>query len=179
VILTLDSSTLTLVINPGARPPNDPATGEPLILAKERVEGLIAGLGASDRLIIPTPVLAEVLVGAGEGAPEIMNLLQTLARIQIVPFDTRAAVELAVMTREAEVHGSKKGESVEPWQKVKFDRQIIAIAKVAASDSIFSDDGKLCKFAHSVGLMTQSSWELAPPKENPGLFDSLNKEEGS
>lgn len=120
MILTLDNSTLTLLINPGARPPDDPETGKPLIYAKERVEALIESLGASDRLVIPTPVLAEVLVAAEEAAPDILNKMQTLARLQIVPFDQRAAVELAIMTREAIRLGSKRGSSTQPWQKVKL-----------------------------------------------------------
>jgi hypothetical protein len=173
MIITLDNSTLTLLINPSARPPNDPSTGGPVTYAKERIEALIAGLVGSDRLIIPAPVLAELLVGAGEGGPEIINQIQSSARLQVVPFDQRAAVELAVMTREAETAGSKKGVSLEPWQKVKFDRQIIAIAKVVSSDAILSDDKKLCEFAQSVGVPAQSTWDLPVPSTDPGLFDNL------
>ena len=122
MILTLDNSTFTLAVNPDARPPLDPQSGEPVAHAKARVEHLIASLGNSDRLVIPTPVLAEVLVGAGDGAAALLSQIQDVAAIQIVPFDQRAAVELASMTREAERAGSKKGNSTEPWQKVKFDR---------------------------------------------------------
>lgn len=173
MILTLDNSTLTLVINPDARPPDDPDTGEPLKFAKERVEALVEGLTASDRLIIPTPVLAEVLVAAEEAAPEILNQLQSLARIQIVPFNQQAAVELAVMTRDALSLGAKKGASAEPWQKVKFDRQILAIARVTGSDAVYSDDSKLCGFAKSIGLHTRSTWELPLPEKEPDLLDGL------
>jgi predicted nucleic acid-binding protein len=174
LILTLDNSTLTLLINPDARPPDDPKTREPLKYAKERVEGLILSLGSSDRLIIPTPVLAEVLVAAEDGAPEILNQMQTLARIQVAPFGQRAAVELAAMTRDALKLGTKKGSSTEPWQKVKFDRQIIAIARVSGSDTIYSDDVKLCEFARSVGVSTQSTWDLPLPDREPNLLDKLN-----
>jgi predicted nucleic acid-binding protein len=175
LILTLDNSTLTFAINPEARPPNDPETGKPLRFAKERVEGLIESLGTSDRLVIPTPVLAEVLVAAEEAAPEILNQIQSFARFQIAPFDQRAAVELAVMTREALKLGPKKGTSSEPWQKVKFDRQIIAIARVLGSDAIYSDDTKLCDFAKSVGISTRSTWELPVPEKEPDLLDRLDK----
>ena len=176
MILTVDSSTLTLVINPSARPPNDPTTDLPVKYAKERIEGLIASLGETDRLVIPTPVLAEVLVGAGEAGAEVINQLQPLSRIQIVAFDQRAAVELAAMTREAEALGSKKGTSTEPWQKVKFDRQIIAIAKIAGSDAIFSDDSKLCDFSRSVGLPARSTWELPVPEQEANLFAGLQQD---
>lgn len=173
MILTLDNSTLTLLINPGARPPEDPATGKPVTHAKERVEALIEGLASSDRLIIPTPVLAEVLVAAEDAAPDILNRMQTFARLQIVPFDQRAAVELAIMTRDAIKHGSKKGASDRPWQKVKFDRQIIAIARVTGSDHIYSDDTSLCDFARSVNVDARSTWDLPLSEKGPSLFDDL------
>ena len=173
MILTLDNSALTIIVNPDARPPNDPETGEPLKFARERVEGLIESLGTSDRLIIPTPVLAEVLVAAEEGAPEVLNQLQSLARFQVAPFDQHAAVELAVMRRQALQLGNKKGSSSEPWQKVKFDRQIIAIARAHGSDTIYSDDIKLCSFAVSLGLSTQSTWDLPIPDIEPDLLDGL------
>lgn len=140
MILCLDSCALVLIINPNALPPDDPDTGKPLKFAKERIEGLIASLTASDSLIIPTPVLAEIMVEAGDGGPAILEKIQTLARMRVSSFDTRAAIETAIMEREARALGSKKGVSEEPWQKVKFDRQIIAISRVAGADAIYSDD---------------------------------------
>jgi hypothetical protein len=34
-----------------------------------------------------------------------------------------------------------------PWAKIKFDRQIVAIAKVSAATAIYTDDEKLITFA--------------------------------
>jgi predicted nucleic acid-binding protein len=65
----------------------------------------------------------------------------------VVPFDTRAAIELAVMTRNAIDQGDKRGGVDAPWNKVKFDRQIVAIAKVAGATTIYSDDLQLRTFA--------------------------------
>ena len=175
MIITVDSTALALLINPDARPPIDPATGNPLEYARERVVALIEGMTTSDTLIVPTPVLAEVLVEAGEGGPEILERLQTYARIRVEPFDQRAAVETAQMTREAIQSGvGKRGGSPQPWQKVKFDRQIIAIARVHRSDAIYSDDGNLATFAQSVGSNVVSTWELAVPDNSGDLFEALN-----
>lgn len=171
MILTLDNSTFTLLVNPGANPPPDPSTGNPLRHAKDRIEYLIDSLEAGDRLVVPTPVLAEVLVGSGDAASELHGTIQNLAGILIAPFDQRAAVESVAMTVEAQRTGDKRGGSTEPWQKVKFDRQIIAIARVANSDAIYSDDGKLCEFARSIGMETRSTWELPMPEKDPSLFD--------
>ncbi|MWV29153.1 PIN domain-containing protein [Aurantiacibacter rhizosphaerae] len=171
MIVTLDNSAFTLLINPDAGPPIDPNTGIELTHTKERVQGLLDDLGAKDRLIIPAPVLAETLVIAENAAPEVTEKLQTMARILIASFDQRAAIELAMMHREAlQATSSKKGTSTEPWQKVKFDRQIIAIARVHRSDAIYSDDKALCDFANSVGMSAQSTWDLPVPEKTPDLF---------
>lgn len=170
MILALDNTTLTLLINPGARPPNDPATNAPLKFARERIEGLINSLSAADSLLIPTPVLAEVLVEAGEGGPALLEKVLTLARVRVAPFDARAAVETAAMEREARAFGSKKGASDQPWQKVKFDRQILAIARVGGADAIYTDDEKLSNFAKSVGIDARSTWELPVPDDGHSLL---------
>lgn len=174
MILVLDTCALILLVNPEARPPNDPQTGNELTLSKERVAGLITRLSSTDTLIVPTPVLAEVLVGAGEAAPELLGKIQTLAKLRIVSFDMRAAIETAMMENEARASGSKKGVSEEPWQKVKFDRQIIAIARVASADAIYSDDGNLIKFARSLGMTVQSTWDLPAPEKDLDLFSGPN-----
>lgn len=175
MILVLDNCALTLMVNPEAKPPSDPETGGELESVKERIEGLIASLSSADTLIVPTPVLAEVLVGAGEAAPELLAKIQTLARLRIVPFDARAAIETAMMENEARASGSKKGVSEAPWQKVKFDRQIIAIARVGSADAIYSDDGNLIKFAKSLGMTVQSTWDLPVPEKTRDLFTELNQ----
>ena len=38
--------------------------------------------------------------------------------------------------------GNKKDGSGEPWAKIKYDRQIVAIAKVIGASAIYSDDGE-------------------------------------
>ena len=50
------------------------------------------------------------------------------------PFGTRAAVEAAAAHREAMLAGDKREGSSASWAKVKFDRQIVAIAKVEGRD---------------------------------------------
>ena len=170
MILAVDSSVLALLINPDAVPSKDPATGSPLVYARERIAGLLTNMSANDTLIVPTPVLAELLVKAGEGGPALLQQLQGQARIRVSPFDQRAAVELALMTREALNSGSKRGSSDQPWQKVKFDRQIISIARVAGAKRIYADDGGLTAFARQVGMDAISTWELPIPEGIDNLF---------
>lgn len=163
MILAVDSSALALLINPSANPPIDPNTGAPVDRARERVEHFIAQLSSVDTVIIPTPVLAEVLVRAEQSAPDVLRALSGFARMKVRAFDERAAVETAFMTQEAIANGDKKSGSTDAWQKVKVDRQIIAVARVQGATRIYSDDQGLTQFAKRLGMDVCSTWELPNP----------------
>ncbi len=173
MIILVDSTSLALLINPDANPPTDPNTGEPVKFAKERIELLIASLTPQDTLVVPTPVLAEVLVKAEDGGPELLQQISDLSRIRIVPFDTKAAIETAYMTREATQAGDKRSGSSQPWQKVKFDRQIVAIARSVGASKIYSDDEDMAKFAKKIGIEVTSTWDLPVPENAENLFTAF------
>jgi len=126
---------------------------------------------SNETIVVPTPALAEILVGLGDSAPAVLDRLQRSARFKIVDFDVRAAVEMAAMTREAMVAGDKKAGSEAPWQKIKIDRQIIAIARVMGVTRIYSDDGGLASFAAKIGIEVVPMWKLPlPDPPPPSLF---------
>lgn len=165
-MVILDATTLILLIEPSARPPKDPATGKPLEKCKERVEYLLQTLsGANVRVLVPTPVLAEVLVRAGSAKNQYLQEFTTNAAFKPAPFDERAAVELS-MILDGVVKARRALTKVETWAKVKFDRQIVAIAKVHAVKMIYTDDEGLAKCAKANGIETKHTWELPlPPVE--------------
>lgn len=70
----------------------------------------------------------------------MVDQLQRNSNFSIEPFDTRAAIEVATMSRDATKKGSKRGSSTATWAKIKYDRQIVAIAKVLGATTIYSDD---------------------------------------
>jgi hypothetical protein len=78
----------------------------------------------------------------------------------------RAAVEAAAAHREALRAGDKK-EGVESWPKVKFDRQIVAIAKVEGAEKIYSNDDDIVRFAARDRLEVVTLEMLPPPPEKP------------
>lgn len=173
MILAVDSSALALLVNPAANPPDNPETGEPVSQVRERVEFFIRSLTAADTLVIPTPVLAEALVRAEDGAPGLLEALGGMARVKVRPFGERAAVETAVMTREAIQAGDKRGGSDAPWQKVKVDRQVIAVARVEGATRIYADDRNLVTFAKRLGMDVFSTWDLPLPEAELNLFTSI------
>lgn len=143
--------------------------------AKERVEYLIQNLATRrERILIPTPALAELLVRAGKAGAEFTNLIEKSARFQIAPFDTIAAIEVSLAIAAVKAAGGKKLKgSTDTWAKVKFDHQIVAICKVKEVTVIYSDDTGLCRFAQSVGIRPVTLADLPLPPEEMTLFSGL------
>ena len=143
--------------------------------AKERVEHLINELHKqNNKIIIPTPVISEVLVHAGKAGPQYLQEITKSAKFKVSPFDTRAAVEAAAMLGVAVKTGKKKGSSGKsPWPKTKFDHQIVAIGKVEVADTMYTDDEDLAKLAAKMGFKVVMLADLPLPPSNTPLFDNL------
>lgn len=171
----IDATTLAYLITPDGRAPIDPATGEQVSRAKDRIEHLIVQLDREKTtLIVPSPALSEVLVLADDAGPAMLDRISRSSRIKVADFDVRAAVEVAAMTREALRKGDKFDGSDAPWQKVKVDRQIIAIARVNSASVIYSDDRNLAKFAERLGLSVVPLRALPLPEApEADLFSNL------
>ena len=167
-MVLLDATAFSLLVNPDAKAPDDPATGLPVSDAGKRFDFLRTQIEKSgSTIIIPTPALAEVLVSIGDAAPAVIDRLNRSGRFRIAGFDLFAAVELAAMTRDALRAGDKKQGSPESWQKVKIDRQIIAIARINQVDLIYSDDRGVKHFAELLGIQVIQTWEMPLPPEDP------------
>lgn len=168
-MIAFDTSFVTVLVNRSAPVRLDPATGKPVEDLPERIAHMLETLSQQkETILIPTPVLAEVLVLADSDAPMLLDKLGKSGRIVIGSFDQRAAVELAAMTREAIAKGGKGGKrdgNEYPYQKVKIDRQIIAIARVYAASAIYTDDDKMAAYAKRLGhAVTMFSNLPFPPK---------------
>lgn len=163
-----DTQFLIYLFDPDANMPNDPKTDGPVADGKERIEHLVKKLDQEDeRVFIPTPVLSEYLIGARDAGVSRLQLLQNSSVFRFADFDARAAVELATLMREALDRGDKKSGSGQSYQKIKFDHQIVAIARVCGENVIYSGDLSLHSFASQAGLSAVSLWELEPPPRHP------------
>jgi len=170
-MVVFDSSVLLLVLDPNAKAPNDPDTGKPLERAAERIEYLIENLTADkERIIIPTPVLSEVLVHASDALQPYLDTLNGHAAFRIAPFDQKAAIEVALAMSDAIRRGGHRVDTTNPdttKTKIKFDRQIVAIAKAEGAHAVYSDDADVHSYAAQAGLKAYRTADLDLPPVDP------------
>jgi predicted nucleic acid-binding protein len=166
-MVLFDATVLSLLLHPGAKPPLD-YKGNPIERCRERVEHFVETLDQSKtKVIIPTPALSELLVIAGPDGPKYLDEITSRSCFKISDFDQRAAIEAAIQIRDAKKAGDKRQGAEATWAKAKFDRQIVAIAKVEGVQTIYSDDEDVQKYGRSLGIEVKGveSLPLPPPKQ--------------
>lgn len=141
-MVVFDTSILLLVLDPHAKqPPVDPATQLPVERAAERIEYLIDRLDADrEKIVVPTPALSELLVYA------------------------------ALAHRDALERGGIRIDAANPdasRTKIKFDRQVVAIAKAEAARAVYSDDEDVIGYATRTGLSAYRTIDLDLPPDDP------------
>src|SRR5579885_2022253 len=121
--VVFDTTALSLVWVPGATASNR-RTKKPIKFAKERVELLIEEKAAkSDVIVIPAPVLSEIIVKIPTKADELLKRIKSAPWFKVEGFDAAAAVELGIRTAQAIAAGDKREGMQADWTKIKFDRQ--------------------------------------------------------
>ena len=167
--VVIDTSMLLLFLRPDTPTPRD-RDGRPLPPhPRARIAHLIKELEVSrTTVVVPTPVLAEILVRTPEeDAKTILERLNQAAAFEMAPFDQRAAIELADLMRiELDQQGRRKlRQEAETWAKLKFDRQIVAIAKVRGAATIYSHDAGIRTVARRIGIDVLRLQDLPLPPE--------------
>ncbi|WP_371181196.1 hypothetical protein [Xanthomonas sacchari] len=165
----MDNSVLLYLVHPKAPAPIDPESGKPVEHCIERIEGLLDDLEKEGvEIVVPTPVLSELLIKAPGREPEILSALTNRRAVRIVPFDSMAAIENAILRRPKSArHGATKKE-------VSFDLQILAITRTVDATMILTDDATLRRRAIAAGIKVKGIGELGIPetKRQHGLpFD--------
>jgi len=158
-----DNTMLSILLNQGGRMPTDPATGQPVVMAMRRAENLVERLGKSrQKIIVPTPALAELLTAIGPTAQQYLDIIAKSPLFEVASFDARCAIELAYLNRGIFADHDPKNSS-EAYQKIKIDRQIIAVFKVAGVENVYTDDAGLAKRARLCGLNPIATADLPLP----------------
>ena len=166
-MVVFDTTFLLHLIDPNASPPLNPSSGQPVTHAYQRIRRLVSSPNdGHDKIIIPTPALAELLIIAEKAGSKYLDNFTRAAVFQVESFDVRAAVELAIMTAKDIKDGDKRAGSTATMAKLKFDRQIVAIAKVNGGSTIYTNDEYLMKFARARDVETVALWDLPLPPED-------------
>lgn len=162
--VAIDATTLSILLNPRTGMPLDPATKAPVEFGRERILGFVAQMEKDRRkLIIPTPAIAELLTAIGPTSADYIRIVNRKAVFEVRSFDEVAAVELAFLNRDLFASLDRKG-GLEPWQKMKVDRQILAIAKVANCEKILTEDDGLANRARLCDIEPIRIADLSVPE---------------
>ncbi|MEK6244034.1 MAG: hypothetical protein AABM33_05980 [Pseudomonadota bacterium] len=168
-MVVFDTSTILFTIDPNTRPPLDPKTNAPLTNCRDRIEYLIKTLNqAKEVILIPTPVLSEFLVKAGPNRHEFADKFLAARNFISAPFDQRAAIELAFLN-DPDLNAKKKLDDKTTKAKLKFDRQIVSIAKTNGATCIYTDDDPLATCARNNSIKAVMTWELPEPPKDPQI----------
>lgn len=164
-MIIFDASYLVVLLHPNPAPAKD-RENKPVSQFKERVAHLTATMDVSnDTIGVPTPAMAEVLVRSGAARARYVSVLSDTWKFQILPFDSRAAIEAGDLIANTK---SQK-EKWDTWAKVKFDIQIVSIAKAEAATVIYSDDKDIENYAKrfKIRVIRICDLPLPPPPEEP------------
>ncbi len=149
--------------------------GKPVTKVHERVRHLAQKLSESNSIIcVPTPVLAEFMVRAGSIGPELLKRLSNTSRFNLATFGVKAAIEAADLIRA--IKDEQKGQQIDKWAKVKFDTQIVAIAKAENVPVIYAEDPHIEALARRVNIDVRKVCDLGLPasqEDEQNLFSKL------
>lgn len=171
-MVAFDNTILSILLFPDAVV-NEGPDGAPVERAQDRVNALLQKIqDAGEQVLIPAPALAEVLATPDCDIDEVLSTLRAAAFIRIGDFDKRAAVELALRLRAAMAAGDLREGVATTKTRMKFDRQIIAIALTNGARILYSDDEGVKRFGERSGLQVVRTSELPPPTIQQNLFEA-------
>lgn len=124
----------------------------------------------SAKILIPTPSITELLVKAGNARIEYQKILSSNKTFRIEPFDTKAAIECALLLEEALPTRERKQISK---TKFKFDWQIISIAVSHNAQAIYSDDEDIFNYAKRVKIPVYKTDNLPLPQQSRLPFENI------
>lgn len=119
---------------------------------------------SKSKVVFPMPAIAEFLVRADLAGVDFLNRLDKKTFLVMADFNRAAAFELSQIDRAALNVGDKRDETEAPWQKIKVDRQIIAIGKSLGAMLVISGDVSVRNNALRVGMQGMTIQELELPE---------------
>lgn len=155
--IVIDTNILIQMMMDADKPLYNLVTGQILDRTAARAAALLDALDKKGgSIIIPAPVLSEFMVGIKpEDRASYLAVISRRAVFEIRPFDARAALECAVMISPAEMRQATTPEATKA--KLRFDRQILAIALAVGAAEIWTHDRGIRDKALELGMMRVAS----------------------
>lgn len=169
--IVIDTNVLVQIMqNEGAKDLVDPETDKVVIGAFERAAALVDRIDALKGVVVlPAPVVAEYLLGIDRKHYQLhLDMLSGVKCIEVSPFDQLAAVECAMLVSNQEM---KQLDPESKMAKLKYDRQILAIAIASGAKEIWTHDKQLYRRSKAMGL-TARSLSTIDPKPQQLDFDA-------
>ncbi len=168
-MVVFDATTMLIFMFPDkVKPPIDKNTRLPVTLITPRIDTLIKQLKKDKtKIVIPSPAFSEMLVKAGDDTQALIDIINKDSVFRVEPFCTLAAVEVAIMARSDPKGDRNSGadKQVLTYAKLKYDRQIVAIAKVHRAKAIYSDDEHIYDLCRNNGIRVIRTEDLPIPKD--------------
>lgn len=179
-MVVIDATTLMLLLRPDVGIPTGPGNVK-VTHPIERLQHLVQTLEKRrEKIIIPAPALSEVLVKVtGKDAEKIVDHIASQSIFRVEPFGQRAAIEVAVMTRNS-ADGGKKPAKRDPqttYAKLKYDRQIVATALVTKAKTIYSDDRDIRAIAKRAEIQVLGLADMELPPEDAQTKMDFDKQD--
>ncbi len=178
-MIAVDANLLSVLLYPNCQC-HDFKTVGPIPRAIERVEYLIEQADISkENIIVPYPALGEAMVVAGPDAPLYLQRIHSFSCFLPKAFGEAAIIENAIRTRTAMDNGGKRIGTLDgaPWQKIKVDRQVVAIAIAEGAKAMYSTDEDIHKICLDWGLPVYSISEIALPATQLALPQGENEKD--
>jgi hypothetical protein len=180
---SFDTSALSILLFKSSKVPLDFRTQAPITNARERMDQFVKDLSRKgEKILIPDPALSEFLVTAvfaGASIQDYLKIIQDAQHFVTKPFGVRAAVEVAERLATAIKSGDKReGQKSEPWEKLKIDRQIIAISIVEGATAIYSTDKDIHSQGTLWGIEVISPADLPVPIIQAEMFEKSTEAKG-
>lgn len=114
-------------------------------------------------IILPSPVYSELLLISSVTADLLDKYLGNNGRFITCPYDVRSARILAEVEKPELTKGNKRSDRTETMARLKFDRQILSIAKRNNTEVIITSDKGFIKDACRYDLKTMCATEMELP----------------
>jgi hypothetical protein len=168
MISLFDTGFLYYLFDDRAKAPKD-RQGKPTVdRVQERIDYLVQSISQGrGKIIIPSPALAEFMLLAWDKYSEYLTIIRRKAVFEVAGFDDPEAVELVEHWRKHGDGKKPKAGAAETWAKVKYDRQIIAIALTRRVECVYSTDKDLHRYANQIGMKScgLADLPLPPPRQ--------------